>query len=192
MVNPDIGSRYDLAHRACTEGNFSKAFYLYKSLAEQGYSNAQLYIGESLYLGLGVEKNDLQAVFWLEKAAGAGEGQAMFILGKILGEQTDFQKAYAWYEKASKQGYYPAFYKMAIYEEKNRLEKKSKEHILYLYEKAAMSGHLYAKKELGVRLIKGWGGISKIFKGVSIYLSSIVRLYRAFKEGDPDTPNMHV
>lgn len=191
MVEQDVNLKYELAYKAYTEGDFEKSFRLYKSIAEEGYSNASLYVGECYYHGWGVEINDSKAIFWLKKVSGDDKGKAVFILGKIFGGQSKYQEAYSLYKKSSDCGYYPAFYKMAVYEEFGYLGAKSKENIFHLYEKAALAGHIFAKKEMGLRLIKGWGGPSRFFEGVLIYFSAFADLYRAIKNDLLDGPNMH-
>jgi TPR repeat protein len=77
--------------------------------AEHGDADAQEMLGSFYSAGLGVAKDDAQAVVWLEKAAGQGRPGAEFSLGEMYangrGAPKDTDKAVDLYRKAAEQGY---------------------------------------------------------------------------------------
>ena len=101
------GRMYDLG-----EGGASvdpgRALIYYKEAAEKGQPDAEEAIGKSFYLGQGVDKHLPTARYWFDKAAMAGQPDAMFELAVMLangeGGPADPVKAYAWMRLAQKNG----------------------------------------------------------------------------------------
>lgn len=90
--------------------NYDDAFTLLKPLAERGDAEAQCIIANMYHLGLGLEKDVLEAVKWYKKSAAQGYGVASNNLGTILtigdrGVAVDKIGAEKWYQKARKQGF---------------------------------------------------------------------------------------
>jgi TPR repeat protein len=77
--------------------------------AEQGDADAQETLGQFYSAGLGVAKDDAQAVVWFEKAAEQGRPLAEFSLGEMYengrGVPKVTDKAVDWYRKSAEQGY---------------------------------------------------------------------------------------
>lgn len=81
-----------------------------KQQAEQGVSQAQAKLAALYLLGRdGVEKDEKQAVFWMEKAANQGLVDAQVVMGAMydrgMGVTADRDKATQWYEKAAAKGH---------------------------------------------------------------------------------------
>ncbi|MFP6688182.1 MAG: hypothetical protein VCD31_02525, partial [Alphaproteobacteria bacterium] len=60
---------YDEGMAAAQRGDFATALQEFRPLAEQGDADAQTLIGMMYNEGLGVPKNDAEAVKWFHKAA---------------------------------------------------------------------------------------------------------------------------
>jgi TPR repeat protein len=173
----NIDQLFERAYQLHKSGDDVAAFNAYLDLAEQGYSNCQAFVGGAYYAGKGVERDMIKARSWLEKAAVEGdEVSAHFLLGKISAREGDYRQAFSWYEQAAKKDYAPAIYKMAIYIEKGRLGSRDTKEAMVLYRRAAEAGHLYAKRTLAFRLLRGWEGLTGFFSG-------FVWLYRMLKDG---------
>ncbi|MCM1261549.1 MAG: sel1 repeat family protein [Butyrivibrio sp.] len=86
----------------------NETFLQMKSYAEQGYAEAQYYLGLMYDDGKGVERNPAQAAEWYRKAAEQGIAAAQSNLGAMYetgdGVQTDYALAKKWYSLAAKQG----------------------------------------------------------------------------------------
>lgn len=90
--------------------DYPKAFRLLKPIAEQGDAEAQCLIGNMYHLGLGVERDILEAVKWYKKSAKQGYGVAsnnlagIFMVGDkgVAIAQVEAEK---WNQKARKQGF---------------------------------------------------------------------------------------
>jgi TPR repeat protein len=84
---------------------------LFKLSAEQGNTSAQSRLGFVYALGLGVEKNNTKADFWLRKAAEKGHPVAQFYIGLFhLDERLEKNstEAFKWTKKSAEAGCAPA------------------------------------------------------------------------------------
>lgn len=86
------------------QGEYEKSFPLWATLANQGDSLAQNYIGIQYYLGLGTERNYKQAKEWFEKSATQGFADAQYNLGVMYENgqhvKQDYTTAAIWYSLA--------------------------------------------------------------------------------------------
>ena len=93
------------AHAGMTPAEV-KAFNDIKAKAENGDASAQSYLGFYYNNGLGVAKNNVQAVYWFRKAAAQGDTYAEYILGMRYaigdGVAKDVIEAYAYLSLAGK------------------------------------------------------------------------------------------
>ena len=88
--------------------DYLNAFRLLKPIADQGDAEAQCLIGNMYQLGLGLERNVLEAVKWYKKSANQGYSVASNNLAEIfmVGDQGVAiapAEAEKWYQKARKQ-----------------------------------------------------------------------------------------
>lgn len=91
------------------KGNWGNDIFLQmKSYAEQGYAEAQYYLGMMYDDGKGVERDPIQAAEWYRRAAEQGIAAAQSNLGAMYetgdGVQTDYIQAEKWYRLAALQG----------------------------------------------------------------------------------------
>ena len=91
-------------------GDYANAFKLLKPLADQGDAEAQCIIGNMYDLGLGLERDILEAIEWYRKSAEQGYGLASNNIGTIfkLGHECipmDQVESNKWYRKARDQGF---------------------------------------------------------------------------------------
>ncbi len=88
--NNYLALRYLLRERCFgNEKEFTIILNRMNQLAEEGDSNVQYDLGFSYLCGLGVEKDNKKAFQFLQKAADAGNEDAMFKLGKLLIDCSD-------------------------------------------------------------------------------------------------------
>ena len=72
------------AFEAYKAGDFDRAYLLYRSLAEQGHCESEVFVGWMLYEGKGVTADRDEAVLWFQKAAALGYPRGAFYLGRYL------------------------------------------------------------------------------------------------------------
>ena len=86
----------DLFH----SGKYERAFTIFSDLAKEGDLQACNYLGTHYYLGVGVERDFVEAVRWFRVAALAEDPQGQRNLGVMylrgLGVKKDFHQAYGW------------------------------------------------------------------------------------------------
>lgn len=89
-----------------------------RAKAEAGDAPAQLFLGVRYFNGLGVVKDEVEAVKWCRKAAEQGNAEAQFNLGVMYdngqGVVKDQVEAAKWYRKAAEQGYAEAQYNLGV------------------------------------------------------------------------------
>ena len=133
-----------------------------KQKAEAGDAMAQAQYASMLQFGQGVEKNEVEALKWYQKAAEAGNAYAQANMGVFCqtgggGMAKDISKAAEWFEKAANQGNTHAqFYLARLYENGNGVEKNINK-AAELYGKAANGGMPIAQHIYAMMLSQGEG-----------------------------------
>ena len=79
----DAAKYYNDGVKAYNAKNYTEAVRLYRIAAEQGYADAQCYLGYCYVKGLGVEKDPKEAVKWYRKAAEQGHADAKAALQRL-------------------------------------------------------------------------------------------------------------
>ncbi|HSI13652.1 MAG TPA: tetratricopeptide repeat protein [Chthoniobacter sp.] len=89
-------------------GNLPLAFKEFRASAEKGEADCQFNVALMYEKGIGVAKDEKEAVVWYGKSAEQGNSNAQFNLGVLYengrGCDVDFAQANQWYRKASVQG----------------------------------------------------------------------------------------
>ena len=85
---------------------FSKAFDLFKQLAEQGNAKAQVAMGNMYRLGQSVNKDVNEAIKWYKKASLQNNSEAAFWIGIIYHRDLgNHSEAIKWFQKSVSLGY---------------------------------------------------------------------------------------
>ncbi len=84
------------------------AYKEFRASADEGHADSQFNVALMFEKGIGVKKDEKEAVSWYGKSAAQGNSAAQFNLGVMYengrGAEVDFAKAHEWYRKASVQG----------------------------------------------------------------------------------------
>ena len=84
------------------------AYKEFLAAAKEGHADSQFNVALMYEKGIGVGKDEKEAVVWYGKSALQGNAAAQFNLGVLYengrGTKVDFAKAHEWYRKASVQG----------------------------------------------------------------------------------------
>ena len=103
-----FGGALEDGSAALEQKDYKKAFSLLLPVAKEGNSFAQYNIALMYAQGLGVEKNEEEAVKWYRKAAEQNDPDAQTNLGLMYaqgrGIARDYQEAMKWYVKAAEKG----------------------------------------------------------------------------------------
>jgi len=107
-VNPDGAANFAAGIAAYQDNNLPLAYKEFLAASQKGHADSQFNLGLMYEQGIGVGKNEKEAVVWYGKSAEQGNAAAQFNLGVLYengrGAKVDFAKANAWYRKASVQG----------------------------------------------------------------------------------------
>lgn len=101
-------ANFDAGIAAYQANNLPLTYKMFLAAAKEGHSDSQFNLALMYEQGIGIEKNEKEAVFWYDKSALQGNAAAQFNLGVLYehgrGTEIDFVKANEWYRKASVQG----------------------------------------------------------------------------------------
>jgi uncharacterized protein len=130
---------------AMKSGDYESAYKLLYPLAEEGNAAAQDCVGTMLSEGLGVGKDEIQAVSWYQKSADQGYAQSQYALGTMYvngqGVEKNPQKGLPYIVKAAQQG-------LAI----------AQQDAYALYYQEAKEGNVGAYHNVAYACLKGWAG----------------------------------
>jgi TPR repeat protein len=166
-----IREPYDRARRLFIEGKADEAFGAYKSLAEAGDSQCQVFVGWMLHTEYGVPQNKELAIAWFERAATLGSGDGAFYCGRSTFQRADYATGLRWFQQAAEQEFGPALLWLGFaYLRGLGVAVDRPKGIRYL-ERAAETGNFFARRELALMMIRGEFGISKIPMGLVLFPS---------------------
>ena len=131
------------------------------SAAAQGDAFAQYELAARFAEGLGVPRDQKQALVWYERAATRGLASAQFRLGvyyeRGIGIAADLQRAKIWYRRAADQNYVRAMHNLAVL-----IVGKGEDQAGYTaaapwFREAAMRGYIDSQFNLGMLYLNGRG-----------------------------------
>lgn len=101
-------ARFDAGIAAYQADNLPLAYQEFLAAATEGHADSQFNVALMYENGIGIGKDEKEAVVWYGNAASQGHAAAQFNLGVLYengrGTEVDFAKANEWYRKASLQG----------------------------------------------------------------------------------------
>jgi len=147
------------------KGQYTEAFEKSRLLAERGSTTAQVFVGWMYQVGRGVKKDLEEAGRWYKNAADAGFAEGQFYLGRLHLDRGNYQEAIHWIVKAASQNHMPALFRLADLYDVGEGVHVDREKAYQLFEQAAKMGHVFAQKEIAVKMIKGHFGIMRIPEG---------------------------
>lgn len=158
-------------------------FEAIRQKAGQGDARAQTRLGYRYEHGLGVEKDEFEAVYWYRKAANQNYAMAQYNLGVMYdfgqGVDKNYENAFYWYRKAAEQRHPGAENNLACLLESGEGCEKNEQAALDWYRKAAEHGDAMGLKNLGEIYEKGKFG-------VEMSLTTAKKLYRRVVD-DPNS-----
>lgn len=105
---PQEHPNFEAGVAAYEAGDLPLAYREFLAAAKEGHAGSQYNVALMYERGIGVAKDEKEAVVWYRKSAELGNAAAQFNLGVLYengrGTEVDFAKANEWYRKASVQG----------------------------------------------------------------------------------------
>jgi len=160
---------HQVASALLDDGKYEEAFERYRKLADAGSITAQLLVGWMYHAGQGVKQNLDEARRWYKKAADSNSAEGQFYLGGLYRSEHQYEEAIAWLQKSVAQEYVPALYRLGRMHDIGEGVDLDKDKAYRYLEQAAKMGHLFARREVAVKMIKGRGGLINIFKGLYMF-----------------------
>jgi len=108
LVNSSAVAGFEEGIAAYQANNMPLAYKEFRAAAEEGHADSQFNVGLMFERGIGVGKDEKEAIVWYRKSAVQGNALAQFNLAVLYehgrGTAVDFAQANEWYRKASVQG----------------------------------------------------------------------------------------
>lgn len=149
------------AHAAYSRGDTRTAYASFLKAAREGSAEAQIGLAEMLAEGIGVGKNDAEAVSWYRKAAEQGAPIAQYVLGNRYregrGVAADPAQAADWYRKSAERGYARGQYNLGAMLMNGDGIPKDESQALDWFLKAARQGDANAQNVEGLAYRDGIG-----------------------------------
>ena len=169
--NPDeYRDELEAASKLFDSGQYGLAFAKYLPLAEGGSIGAQLRVGWMYHSGRGVGHDVEQARRWYIRAAEASSAEAQFYLGRLSWTEQRYQETIEMFERSASQNYGPALYQLGVMYLIGEGVKPDEHRAYRYFEKAAHLGHLFAQREMALRMIKGHDGVIGVFRGIFAFV----------------------
>lgn len=153
QADPDLAA----AKRAYDASEFIEAARLVRPLAEKGNPGAQFLMGQMLFFGLGMERDDAKAATWYGLAAQAGNTEAQYRLGYLhatgQGVAYDAAAAERFWLAAANRGHRGAIVALADFYHEGLYRKEDEVLARRWLNRAAMTGDIESMYKLGRRLM---------------------------------------
>ena len=118
MSGPVVAADFEVGLKAFRAGEIQQALDEWQPLAETGHADAQHALGMMYEYGHGVERDDVRAASWYEKAAAQDNSEAQYRLGVFhdngWGVTRDADLAVKWYARAAVRGHVFAQHDLAF------------------------------------------------------------------------------
>lgn len=162
----------------------SKAFVLFKQLAEEGSAWAMHLLARAYAYGMGVTVDQGEAEKWYLRAYQVGSAHTKsitsFYLGYLYLWRKEYDKAIETLRSGVDLGYPPSGYLLAEYWRKGPGGNKQLSQARELHEWAAARGDIGSKYALVHLYLSGRFGIGQFFRGLFLYWRTI-REYRSYQ-----------
>ena len=162
LLNDRFDRNVQRANDLYNQKRYAEALPFIQSLAEEGNAKAQDRLGFMYRIGIGVEMDDNQAVYWYSKAGEQGDKYVQNKLGDIYlngrdVDEQDLTKAVYWYSKAAEQYHAGAQYKLGSMYLSGKGVTQDNTKAVYWYSKAAELYDAGAQYTLGSMYLSGKG-----------------------------------
>jgi TPR repeat protein len=164
---------FDEAKHLYYRREFGKAFALYRILAERGNIECQTFVGWMYFKGEGVAKDYDEAKRWISLAADSGDRNAQYSFGLMYQLLGDYENAMVLYQRAAVLGHSAACYQLGKMYYAGLGVRENHVKAYEFFETSARMGHIFAKRQLSLMLIKGYKGLAFIPIGLVLFVINI-------------------
>lgn len=134
---------------------------------------SMVYIANSYVSGKGVDRDLSKGKEWYLKASSRGSALASYELGRIYLAEKDYAQAENAFCKGKDDGYMPSTHMLGMMYLRGQGVPKNPGRARELLEKAASSGNVFAKRNLGVLLMRAGLNPFQILRGFWLFISAM-------------------
>ena len=154
-----------------------KAIAALESLAAEGSRASAMYLADA-YFDLPAPIHDLEkALFWQRKAAVDGRAEELHRLGRMCWDTGDWPEAFAAFSAAADQGYTPSVFRLGRCYLMGRGASVDMDKAKNLIGRAALDGHLLAKRSYARMYWSGDYGVLRIPYGFYLCALFVAELF---------------
>lgn len=144
-----------------------------QQLAERGSVMSMVYLAQMYESGIGVQIDSAMAENWYKLASDRGSVLATYQLGRLLLNKHDYSSAERLFLSGLEAGYAPAIHMLGLMYKRGQGVPKDMDQARHFFERAMDLGHIYAKRNLAIAMLKGNFGLRNIPKGLGLFISGI-------------------
>lgn len=149
---------------------------VWQSAAIDNNDSAQYVLGYNYENGIGVERDECEAVKWYKKAAENGNGAGAYSLGLAYSKgqciERDDKKAFFWLQMAASHGIPGAQWRTGLSYMGGWGVARNYNEAVYWFKQAASQGYLYAATDLGICYFNGLGVAENRSEGIKWWLKA--------------------
>ena len=159
MMHRDQAARVRAAFAAYRTGLANLAFDLYKTLADEGHVESQVFVAWMLSQGIGCTRNDAKAAVYFERAAALGNSAGCFYFGRWLTRTGEHRRAYGFYRRGAQSQHVPSMFRVGYSLARGKGVEIDLPSAYDMLRAAAGRGHAYALREIAVQDLRGGRGL---------------------------------
>ena len=173
---------YESAYAALRARKFDVALKRFSELAASGSPDAWISLGWMHQHAAGVPRNFREAEDCYTKAIALGHIPANFHLARLLVRKRAYKDAFAYFSVAADKGHIPSTYWLGIlYLKGEGIDKDVSKAEVYL-KRAAESGHLFARRDYNLALLRGIFGKREWLSNLAGWLRALWAIPKQAKD----------
>ena len=177
----------DEGRRFFESKRYAEALNCYLTIADSAYGRGILLrLGWMYEFGMGTTKDLNKAEYWYDRAAKAGLTEGYYCLGSMRLRAGRLGEVARYMERAAAVGYSPALFQLGqMYRFGKGVERDEGKAYAY-YAQAAMQGHLFARRALAQRMLRGDLGLFRIPLGIFAVAKNMIDAFRLYMNNPSD------
>jgi hypothetical protein len=175
------------AHELLDAGKYDEAARRFTELAAAGDASANLHLGWMAQKGLGSQADLVKAEQFYLRAHAQGLAEAAYYLGTLYRSMNRARDALRYLEEAASKAHpSAAYWAYVMYQEGEGVPRDEDKAARFL-ERAAELGHIFARRDLAKRMMRGRLGVGKIPSGLYNFIANVFQSARLAASNPEDT-----
>lgn len=177
-----VEAERDLAHRLFDEEKYQEALPKLLDSAAGGDVAALARLGWMYQAGKGVGVDKGRAEEYYAAAAAAGGRDEAYGFARLLSHLGRYEESAQWYRRAIAESHLGAMYALGRLAEQGKISLRGSEEARQLMRDAAKGGHVWARRYLAMRRLRGEDGVAYIPLGLIELLRTAASGFRIASE----------